>query len=175
MRGNTKAIALCGIISALSIAVMFIGNTIEVFDLTATAFSTFLIFLIIKFYGYKWGISTYFSIAFLSAIFFFGNFIFILFITLGIYPLIKCFFEQRIKSKKLLWFIKILLFNLSFTILLFWGYSFLFPRDINKNILIIEVILSYPIGNIFIVLYDIVCDKIVTKYRRLIFNVLHWN
>ena len=175
MRGNTKSIALCGIFSALSIAVMFLGTVIEVFDLTAVAFSTFLILLITKFYGYKWGISTYLSILLLSAIFFLGRFIFIAFVTFGIYPFIKCFFEQKLKNKKLSWFFKILLFNLTFTILLFWGFSFLFSSDINEKMLVIEIILSYPIGNLFIVLYDIVCDKIVTKYKKIIFNLLHWN
>jgi hypothetical protein len=46
MRGSTKQIALCGILAALSITVLFFGTVIEVLDLTSVAVACFLVYIV---------------------------------------------------------------------------------------------------------------------------------
>lgn len=171
MRGNTKQVALCGIFSALSIVLMFMGTIIEVFDLTAAAASSFLVFLITKIYGSKWGFSLYFTISLLAFVFLGIKFVCIVFAFVGYYPIIKVLFEDRIRNKKMMWILKLLVFNVGFTLILFFGRKFLFNLDLNDKI-IYEIIIAYPLGNIFIVLYDIACQKIINKNYSLLFKLL---
>jgi hypothetical protein len=172
MRGSTKQIALCGILAALSITVLFFGTVIEVLDLTSVAVACFLVYIVSVMYGYKWGISQYLSITILSAIFLNGKFAFLAFISVGLYPVCKNFFDYKIKNKALKWFLKLLLFNIGFTILLFIGRNFLFLPDSTNKRIIIEILIAYLISNAFIILYDFVCDKMIIKYGRIIFKLL---
>ncbi len=172
MRGKTKQIALCGILSALSITVLFLGTVIEVLDLTSIAIVCFGIYIMSNFYGYKWGVSQYLVISVLSAVFFSGKFIFLAFVSLGFYPVLKNFIDYKLKSKFIKWVIKLFAFNIGFTVLLILGKSFLFGVTVEYERFIIEIVLSYFMSNAFIVLYDILCDKLLLKYGKLLFKLL---
>ena len=172
MRGNTKRVALCGIFSALALALMFIGCMVEVFDLTTVAFASFLVYIIAYVYGTKWGISLYLLITVLSFILFSGKIVFIVFLFVGYYPVVKHLCDHKIWNKKLSWLIKLVVFNIAYTFLLIVGKSLFFEMDANEKLKTIELFLVYPFGNLFIILYDIVCTKLVLKYRRFLFQLI---
>lgn len=172
MRGQTKKVSLCGIFAALAISIMFLGTIFEAFDLSSVAFASFTVYVILQIYGCKWGICQYLLIALLSSLFFFGKFVFLVFITIGYYPIVKYIIERNFKNRFLKLSLKLFLFNIGVTLLLFFGKKFLFELDSNGNISLFDFLISYPFANIFILLYDLVCDKIIIKYKNVIFLLL---
>ncbi len=171
MRGNTKQVSLCGIFSAFSLVVMFLGTVVDIFDLTAAVIASFVVFIVSTAYGYKWGLCQYLLVALLSAIFLGGKFVFLVYVTVGYYPLLKSFFDNKLNNKILKLFLKLIVFNIGFTVLLFFGKSVLFTLDSSGNMIVWELILAYPVANVFIILCDILCDKILLKYGRMIFKM----
>jgi hypothetical protein len=172
MRGNTKRVALCGIFSALALALMFLGGVVEVFDLTTAAFASFLVYIIAYVYGIKWGVSLYLVITILSFVFFSGKTVFFVFLFVGYYPLVKRFCDYKISNKKFTWIIKLVVFNIAYTFLLIVGKELFFELDTEGKFKIVELILAYPFGNLFIILYDIACTRLVFKYRRFLFHLI---
>ena len=151
---------------------MFLGTIFEAFDLSSVAFASFTVFVISQIYDCKWGICQYLLIALLSSLFFFGKFVFLVFITIGYYPIVKDIIDRHLKNKLLKIALKLFFFNLGVTLLLFLGKNFLFGIDSNGNIALFDFLISYLFANIFILLYDLVCDKIMIKYKKVFLLLL---
>jgi hypothetical protein len=172
MRGQTKKIAICGVLSALAVSVLFLGTIIEVFDLSAAVIAAIAVYIVVNTYGLSSGFAVYAVISILSFLLLTGKFTPIAFLPIGIYPVIKKFFDYRTKQKVLRIIFKLLVFNVFFTLLVCLGKSFLFTIDDNGNISFWEKILIYPIGNCFAVVFDVFLNRIGVAYGPIMRRIL---
>ncbi len=173
IRGKSKKTAVCGIFAAVAITVMFFGTVIEVLDLTSVAIASLFVFFVSVAYGYGSGVMLYAVISVLSTLLFTGKLTPLAFLVLGYYPVIKYFFQFRIKSKILKWIIKLLIFNLGFTLLIFFGKTFLFTVGVDGTVPVWQIIVSYLIGDIFIILFDFAMDRVICKYSGFLSGFLN--
>jgi len=164
---NTKIVSFCGIISALSIFLIFLGTMIDILDLTSVAASSFLAYIVINTYGYKWGFALFSAVSLVTLCFFPGKFAPLLYVIFGFYPFIKKLIEKLLKSKVFCWIIKLVLFNLIFSVFLFFAKDLLFTADILENSAFIWYSLAFAFVNLYVVLFDIVCSRLIIKYKSL--------
>ncbi len=164
---NTKIVSFCGIISALSIFLIFLGTLIDILDLTSVAASSFLAYIVINTYGYKWGFALFSTVSLVTLCFFPGKFAPLIYILFGFYPFIKKLIEKLFKSEAIRWIIKLILFNLIFSVFLFFAKELLFTEDILENSAFIWYSLAFAFVNIYVVLFDIVCSRLIIKYKSL--------
>lgn len=166
MHKNTKKVAICGVMGALSIVVMLLGGIFPLATFCAPAIAGILIMPIVIEYGGKSGILLYISISLLSVFIAADKemaFIFIFF--LGYYPLLKTVLE-KIKPAILKLFIKLIIFNAAICSM----YALLmviFPVDAVMQQLeggwwFIAGLLF--LGNITFIIYDFAVARIVGIY-----------
>ncbi len=113
MRNSKVAykVALCGMISALSLVLMMLTTLIPVGTYALPIISGILLVAIVIEFNTKWAFAVYFVVSVLSFLLAGDKeavLYFILFF--GYYPILKSFFE-RVKSKILQWILKYALFN----------------------------------------------------------------
>ncbi len=173
VRGKSKKTAVCGIFAAAAITVMFFGTVVEVLDLTSVAIASLFVFIVSSAYGYGAGVMLYAVISVLSMILFTGKLAPLVFLVLGYYPIIKNLFYFKVKSRILKWIIKLLIFNIGFTLLIIFGKTFLFTVGADGNVSAWQIVVSYIVGDFFIVLFDFAMDKVLLKYSGLLSNLLN--
>lgn len=158
---QSKRIALCAIMSALSTLILFLGAVIDIFSLTAAAVASLLISVTMievgLFYPWLvWGVTSALSLILLPnklpAIMYF--------VLCGFYPILKRYFEKL--PRILAWVCKVGLFNLSLLSLIYVSKHIFYLNDMGFDFTI-PVIL---IGNAALVMYDIAISRIMWYYVR---------
>lgn len=111
MRENSRKIALCGVLAALSAVMMFFGGLLPLATFTAPALAgMFLLPLALEF-GKSSGLIAYAAVSFIAFFIVPDREISLIFIFfLGYYPIIKWSLD-KIKSSIIQWGTKLLLFN----------------------------------------------------------------
>ena len=169
----TRNIAISGVTVALSLLCMLLGGIIPLAEFTVPAIAGLILIPMVAETGVKNGIYAYIVVTILS-FFLVTNkeisFGFILFF--GYYPIIKIFLD-KLSNKFIKYFIKFLIFNLSFGIMYFL-LALLFNINIVESnyekysYIIITVIII--LGNIAFYLFDITIARIsylyFTKYHH---------
>ena len=173
VRGKSKKTAVCGIFAAAAITVMFFGTVIEVLDITSAAIASLFVFFVSVAYGYGSGIMLYAVISVLSTLLFTGKLTPLVFLILGYYPIVKNYFQFRIKSQILKWIIKLSIFNFGFALLILFGKTFLFTVGVDGNVPVWQIIVSYLIGDFFIILFDFAMDRVIGKYGGILGRFLN--
>ena len=156
---KTKAISFAAILSALSVALLYLGSVIEVLDLSTAAFASFLVvFAVIEMggaYPYLiWACTSALSLLLLP-----NKFpALIYFIFAGIYPILKAHFERL--RPLFSWPLKISAFALMM-ICAYLAARFVFViPEISAAFDVIFVALA----TLAFVLYDIAMSKIILLY-----------
>ncbi len=173
---KTKKITLGAILSAMGVALLFVGSVVQVLDLSAAAFASFFcIFAVIELGGaYPWLI--YFVTGILSVIltpYGSGGWFYILF--LGYYPIIKEKLERL--RKPLAWLIKLIILNLALWVcvgaaylIMFGGtgadgfmsaFSYIFGDSTIGGYM---AAITYLLVNVVFVVYDIALTRLITFY-----------
>ncbi len=173
MRGNTKKTAICGVFAALALTALFFGTVVEVLDLTSAAVASGVVFVVSRVYGAGVGGMLYAVVLVLSFVLFTGRFSPIAFAFLGFYPIVKIISEKYFQSKVLVFVFKFLVFNLAFTAFLYVGKGFLFAFDETGKISFLEIIIAYPVGNFFVILFDRALSLFMLKYGPSIARMLN--
>ena len=158
---RTRRIAICAMLSAVGVVVLYLGSLIEVLDISmAVIASVFVIFAVIE-YGKAAPWMIYGVTGILSAILLPQKLpaaIYILFC--GFYPIIKEKIE-KLSSKIAQWALKELIFNACLIILMVLG-NYILMIDM-KAWFAIEVVF-FALANGTFVIYDIALTRIISLY-----------
>ena len=159
---STKKLAICAMLSALSVVLLYAGSLIEVLDISMAVFASLLcIIAVIEYSGSApwmiYGVTSILSLlllpsktpATLYALFF------------GFYPILKENFEKR--GKLLCWVLKEAVFNVS---LAFMITASILLLGLTDNALVTPITLSVLIllAELVFVLYDIALTRLITFY-----------
>ena len=173
---KTKKMTLGAILSAMGVALLFIGSFIETLDLTMAALASFFcIFAVIELGGmYPWLIFAVTGV--LSVILMpysmTGWFYLIFF---GYYPILKEKLERL--KKPVSWILKVLILNLALAISVLAAYFLFFGQTGTGNLLdaftlvfgesdagVSMAIAVWALANLTFVIYDIALTKLITLY-----------
>ncbi len=160
-------IALCGIITAIGIFLMFFTGIMPLMTYALPALAGALTIILVIEFGVKWAFMTYFSIGLLSLFLAADKESAVLFVLfLGYYPIIKSFYE-KIKLRALEWFLKIASFNLSIIvayiiIINVFGMNEILNEMNDFGRYTIYVLLG--MGNFAFIVYDIALSRAISAY-----------
>ncbi len=165
-RENTKALVLSAIFSALSVLLLLLGSVIDVLDLTVAMLASMLVCAILIEVGKFWPWLTYAVTTVISLLLLPNKLPAVIFLLTGWYPIIKQLLERM--RKWIAWSLKLLIFNMLLTSFLLISASFFPNADIFTLIEAIpreaNIALTYALGNLVFVLYDIALSKLITYY-----------
>lgn len=156
---QSKKIALCAIMSALGVLILFAGAVIDVFSMTAAAVASLFVTVIMIEVGMPypwlvWGVTSALSMILLP-----NKFPAIMYFVLcGIYPIAKAEFERF--HYAVAWALKLSVFNVCL-ILLITATKYIFYLNDTDLDFTVPVIL---LGNLALILYDIALSKIILLY-----------
>lgn len=159
-----KRIVVCGVLTALSVILLYLGGIIEVLDLSMSAIVSILIVVVVIEMGYSYSWLTYIATSILSLVMlpqktpaiFYACF-------MGFYPIVKSFIERTNKAW-LRWLVKLVVGHAAIG-LMFLFMSIFVPEDFNGDGLII---VTYALAISAFVLYDIALSKLITLYFKMI-------
>lgn len=158
---RTRKLAMCAMLSALGVVVLYLGSIIEVIDISmAVIASVFAIFAVIEYgAGYAWSI--YAITGVLSATLLPNKFPALMYILFfGFYPIIKEKIEA-LKSKIAQWALKELIFNVCLIVLMVLG-NYVLMIDM-REWFVIEVVF-FALANGTFVIYDIALTRLISLY-----------
>ncbi len=160
-------IAVCGICTALSVLLMFLGGVLYIFTYTMPLLLGLLMLMLNKTFGKSCALITYVSVSILSMILVTdkeGVLLYILFF--GYYPVIKARLDT-VKFKPLRAIAKLLLFNFALAgteLLAFYVFNIPFFEDGSKSIWII-VAFAVAMNAVF-VMYEFLLNKYFILYEK---------
>ena len=154
---NTKKLTFSAILSALAVAIMYIGAMLEVFELSAAALASICVLLVLTELGMKYAFLTYACIGVLSMLLLPMKYPAIMFVGfLGFYPMAKSFFERKFRGW-LCMVLKIALLNVcTFAMLLVVRYV--------MTVALWFEIMVLVIANIVFVVYDYALTQLLRTY-----------
>jgi len=169
---QSKLIALCGLLAALSLALMFLGSVIWVFTYVAPLVSSLIIALICDVTGKRYAFITYCAISIISVFFLPDKECALTYaFFFGYYVIIKDTVE-RIKPKILSYLVKILIFNtgiISSQLILI--YAFNIPLDNPWGKWGIAILIA--LANAVFVMYELMLTKLLKLYEIKYKNKIH--
>lgn len=167
MKRQSTRVALCGIISSVSVVLMFMTGLVPFLTYTLPAVSGALLAIIVIEINKKWATGAYIAISLLSllivadkeaAMFFVAFF--------GYYPIIKEVIENKL-PKVLEWIVKLLLFNVAavvaYAVII---YVFGIPFDEMEEYGKYSILLLLAMGNVIFILYDYCVTSLITLYYQ---------
>ena len=172
---KTKRIAISAMLTALCCVILSLGTILESLDLTFAAIAALIIWFVLLEFGRMTAWSIYIPTALISTLFLPSKFpaLFFTFVT-GWYPMLKFFITRKIKSKPILWLVKIICFN-AVSLGLIFGVEFLggalgivFGDEFTSAWLYTMLILC----NIAFLVTDILMDRLVVIYIHKIRDTL---
>ena len=159
-----KRIIVCGVLTALSVLILYLGCVIEVLDLTMSAIVSLLVVVIVIEMGYKYSWLTFLATSILSLVLlpnkspaiFYACF-------MGFYPIIKSYVE-RIASALFRWIIKLVAGNAAIA-LMFLLLSLFVPDEFETGAMLA---ITYALALAAFIMYDVALTKLITLYFRMI-------
>ena len=154
---NTKKLTFSAVLSALAVAIMYIGAMLEVLDLSTAALASICVMLILTELGAKYAFLSYACISVLSFLLLPTKYAVIMFIGfLGFYPMAKSFFERKFRGWRCL-VLKFLLLNMCIFAML------LVVRYVMTEALWFEIMVLV-LANIVFVVYDYALTTLLRAY-----------
>ncbi len=168
---KTLPLALGGVFTAVSVALMFFGSLIPFATFTVPAIASLCITYMMLEFGTATAMLVYAAISLLSLLFVPDKEIAALFVSFfGYYPVVKCLFEKHLATP-LCWAAKAAVFNVS-TVLMYWVITRVFiVESVRQDFaeyagwMYIALLVC---GNIMLVVFDIGLSKLIWAYLR------HW-
>ena len=154
---NSKKLTFSAVLSALAVAIMYIGAALEVLDLSTAAIASICVMVVLSELGMRYAFLTFATIGVLSMILLPLKTAAIMFIGfLGFYPMAKCFFERKFRGWLCL-ILKIALLNVcTFAMLLL-------VRYVMAEALWFEIMVLV-LANIVFVVYDYALSTLLRAY-----------
>ena len=157
---KTKKIALCGMLSALGVVVLYLGSLIEVLDISMAVIASLLAVMAVIEYGglAPWAIYAVTSI--LSVVLLPSKLPAVMYIMFfGFYPIIKEKIE-KLRRRVIGWAIKEIVFNVCLISLMLIAKWFMLDPE---GLFVFEVIF-FCLANVTFVLYDIALTRLISLY-----------
>ena len=167
MRESSKA-ALGGIIAALSVSMMLITYISPVLVYTAPVFAGMFLLVIVEEIGYHWAFGTFAAVSLLS-IFMIADKEAAVFYTMlfGYYPILREFICGKLKSKILLFLLKLIIFNGAlFSALAICNYVFHIDYSEFSDGGKILTVFYIAMMNVVLFLYDMLIAKFTLLYKK---------
>ncbi|MBE6530711.1 MAG: hypothetical protein E7679_01275 [Ruminococcaceae bacterium] len=158
---RTKKLAICAMLSALGVVVLYLGSLVEVLDISmAVIASLFVIFAVIEYGGAApWAI--FFVTGILSTVLLPNKFPAVMYLLfLGFYPIIKEKIEH-LRSRAWQWVIKEAVFNVCLVLLMMMSKYFLYYGV--EGLEIFEAVF-FLLANGTFVIYDIALTRLISLY-----------
>ena len=164
----TFKLALCSVIAALAVVLMLITSLVPVGTYALPCFAAALLVAVVIEYGAKWALGVYAVVSVLS-FFVAGDKEAVLYFAMlfGYYPVLKAFFESRVKSKILQYILKFAVFNAAAVGSFFIAVKLLAIPAEEFTLFGIYMPLAFlAFGNLFFLLYDFALTSFVVLYVR---------
>ena len=157
---RTKKVALCAMLSALGVVVLYLGSLIEVIDISmAVIASLFAVVAVIE-YGHLAPWAVYAATGILSAVLLPSKLPAVMYIVFfGFYPIVKEKIE-KIRYRFVGWIVKEIVFNVCLISLMLIAKWFMLDPE---GMLVFEVIF-FGLANVTFVLYDIALTRLISVY-----------
>lgn len=110
MKRRTKTLALCGVLAALAVALLFLGGALPFASIACPVLASLVLIPVYAESGWKWGLVWYVTVALLGLLLAPDKETAILFVFFGYYPMLRKWFG-RIPSKALAWAVKLAYVN----------------------------------------------------------------
>lgn len=168
---NTSLTALGGILTALSVFIMFLSGIFPFLSYTLPALSGVLLLVIVRESGNKWAIMVYLAVSILVFIIVPNKEASILYIFFfGYYVIVKFIIEDKIKYSFVRLIIKLMIFNISVIVsYLIIIYIFAIPLEEMEEYGVYSVYIMLGIGNLTFIIFDYVITKLAVLYDN------HWH
>ena len=157
---RTRAIAVCAMLAAIGVVVLYLGSLIDVLDISmAVIASLFAVVAVIEYGGVApWAV---FAVTAIVSLIILPNkapaLMYAAF--LGFYPIVKEKLE-KIRSKIASWVLKEIIFNVCLVVMMAAAKHFLIPLD---NMFVFEIIF-FGLANVTFVVYDIALTRLISTY-----------
>lgn len=161
---STLLTAFGGIITALSVLILFLANIFPTLSYTLPAFAGALLLVLVKEADKKWSFMVYLSVSILSLILISNKEAAILYIFFfGYYVILKDIIERRFSSF-IKWIFKFAVFNVSiFLAFIILIYVFAIPsedlQEVGKYIML-------ALGNVTFIVYDYTLSTLAVIYEK---------
>ena len=166
-RNNSRRIALCGVLAALAVSLMFLGGTVPFASIACPVLASLVLIPVYAECGNRWGMLWFLAVAALGVLLAPDKECAILFIFFGYYPMLRHRFGH-LRSTVLRWVCKLVYVNAA----IFAAYGlmlFVFKlsalvqefADTGKWMLAALVLLA----NVTFVIYDLLIDRLEVFYH----------
>lgn len=163
---NTSSVAIGGILTAISVLIIYLSTILPYLELVIPAFAGSLLIIFLAEGNVKWSVLVYITVSILSFIVVPNKEAVLMYIFFfGYYLIVKYVLEKKL-NKKICLFIKLLIFNVSMivsNVLLI--YVFNIPFEEMERYGKYGVIILLILANIFFVIYDISLNKYIILYN----------
>ncbi len=168
MKQSTKKsskTAIGGVVTALSIVLMFLTSVIPTLTYALPAAAGFLITLIVIEIDKKWALGVYAAVSLLSVLLIADKEAAVMYIMFfGYYPIVKAIFEKHFHSV-LLWILKFLVFNAGAVSAFFIStYVFMVPFEEMEKYGAVAAWGLLAAGNVIFLLYDFAMSNLIQVY-----------
>lgn len=157
---NTKKLTFSAVLSALAVAVMYVGSMLDVLDMSTAAIASLCVMIILTELGAKYAVMTFVCIGILSVLLVPSKTAALMFIGfLGFYPMAKRFFEEKFRGVLCL-VLKFVLLNVcTVAITLFAFFVMHTPLEETWFMILLLVLV-----NIVFVVYDYALTQLLRSY-----------
>lgn len=166
MKSKVSVIALCGVLGALALVVMFLGGVIPAAAIACPVMASLVLIPVYCECGRKWGWIWYLAVALLALFLTANKEAPILFVFLGYYPMLKKYFE-RLPGKLPKWFVKLLYVNTAILAaygLMIYVFRLAAVVDELKGAGTVMLIVMMLLANVCFVIYDLLIARLEIFY-----------
>lgn len=154
---RTKALAFSAIVSALAVVLLYVGALFDVLDMSASAMASICVLWVMAELGTKWALAVYAATSALALVLLPVKLPAVLFVGLfGYYPLLKAFYERKLRGIFVLG-AKFLTLNAVVFVML------CVMRAFAVEVLWFEILLAVTLNFVFLV-YDIALTRLLRAY-----------
>lgn len=166
MKNKASRIALCGVLAALALAVMFLGGVIPAAAIACPVAASLIMIPVYCECGRKWGWTWYLAVGILSLLLVTDKEAPILLVFLGYYPMLKKYFE-RLPARWLKWLAKLVYVNaaiLAAYALMVYVFRLAAVASELKTMGTALLIVMMLLANVSFVLYDVLIGRLEIFY-----------
>ncbi len=174
MRGQTSRIALCGVIAALSVVVLFLTGIVPAATVAFPAIAGCLLIAVVAEINVRWGLGVYAVVAILSLLLVPDREAALLYIVFfGYYPSLYGALS-RVRNRVLRWLLKFLVFNAAIIAESFLAIFLLhIPMEEMLPFGWISIPVLWVLFNLVFVFYDLSMNGLIVLYIRRFHAAVH--
>ena len=166
-RTEAKRLALCGILAALAVGLMFLGGMIPIAVFACPVLASMVLIPVYCECGFRFGLVWYGAVALLCVLLGPDKEAAILFVFFGYYPMLQKLIG-RLRNRGVKWLLKLLYFNISIFAayaLMLYVFRLAAVTEEFRQTERIMLIVFLALGNVALIIYDILIDRLELFYH----------